>query len=256
MEADHNVLTYKDGRPIYELSGTEIAFPQELDGGIYVYFYCDAQVEPGLFYKALDELPPKFRSSDVTAEREWDIGSDMEARRFVDAHFRGIGNVEGDPTFEEQRAFLDERPALKARIFTHGYNLIVSPKADEAPTGKLKLGNIERAVEARRFLYSPAEDRIEIVDLKHLHRRATEEDRIRYKRTLRILDRGRTQTIRTDWRGIESLYDGLVTGIEGALVNGEPCTEENKDSWLRRVMLIDKVFAVGRIFSATAIKNG
>lgn len=258
MQSDKNVLV-QDGKEFYyELGAEEVAFPLEVwqDGAAFLAsFLVDAQVDSAEIRRFLGEISGRFRASDFGDEREFEGGDDSEVRKFIDAHFREILGIEGNPGREDQVAFLDANPQLKVRIFSEGYDRIFAPDPGEEAPAKLRIGLGPLAVRCKRILYSPATESVETVRFSHHYHRETEEDRIRRRRALRLAEKGRFQSIRVDWLAIEKLYDKLVFQVDGMRINGEACTEENLAVWQPKVLLTDKSFVVGQIFGRTSVKN-
>jgi hypothetical protein len=254
-----NVATVKQDGVYYELSGEEVIFPLQFEQGgqdVVGYFKMDAQVGSHEVKAFLDDLMPKTKTSDLPDEIESEAGDDAGVRAFVTKHFRGILGIEGDATPEQMLAWLDANPQIKMRVYTEGYgNLIV---AGEEGTGKLKLvlGSAEQEVKARRPLYVPELDAVTPVPVSFKHRRVTEEDRIRHRRAGKQITKGRRQIVRINWDTIEQLADSLLTGLGGFLINDQLCTEANKNAWLPKLQLSDKLFFVNRVFSRVAVKNG
>ncbi|MBZ5499520.1 MAG: hypothetical protein LAP85_24235 [Acidobacteriia bacterium] len=254
-----NVAVIKQDGVFYELSGDEVIFPLQFEQGgqdVMGYFAMDAQTGAHEVKAFLDDLMPKTKASDMPDETELEAGDDVGVRAFVTKHFRGIQGIEGEATKEEMLAWLDANPQIKARVYTEGYgNLIV---AGEEGTGKLKLvlGSVEQEVKAKRPLYVPELDAVTAIPVSFKHRRVTEEDRIRHKRAGKQVTKGRRQIVRINWDTIEQLADSLLTGLGGYLIGDQPCTEANKNAWLPKLQLSDKLFFINRVFSRVAVKNG
>jgi hypothetical protein len=254
-----NVVQYVDEVPAYDLTGQNVCFPLRMEQGgadLMAYFVMNAQVPAHEVKSFLSDMVMRFKSND-SDEREMEFGEENGCRKFIEKNFRGIIGVEGDPSLEDMKAWLDDNPDIKTRIFREGYDRVMLDAEDEPVRKGLVIGRaIENPVKTKLILYSPERETIESVKVTHVCRKETEEDRIRYKRSSRMADKGRTQIIRFNWDVIEQLYNSLITSLSGAYLNGEPCTEKNKDGWLRLVPISWKVFVVSRIFSKVAVKNG
>ena len=252
-----NVVTYRDDEPRFELTGDEIGFPLTLDqGGVEVvaHFIMSAQIPAHEIKNILDDMMHRYKANEATGERELEPGDDTACRALIDRNFVTIAGVEGEPTKEELRAFLDANPLLKVRLFTEGYDRVLVD-TDDIVKPKLVIGAGPASIRAKRVLYSPLRDRVESVSLKHIYTRETEQDRIRYRRAGKQVERGRFTIFRLNWDQIGQMYDTMIQAVEGMEVAGEPCTAANKADWVARVPFNDKAFVVMRIFSRTAVKN-
>jgi nitrate reductase NapAB chaperone NapD len=254
-----NVAVAKEDGIYYELSGDEITFPLQFDQGgedVVGYFVMDAQVGSHEIKAFLGDLMPKTKSADLADETEMESGDDAGVRAFVTKHFRGILGIDGEATKEEMTTWLDVNPQIKTRIYTEGYGNINI--ATEEGTGKLKLvlGSGEQEIKAKRLLYVPALEGPAVLNLTFKHRRVTEEERIRHRRAGKQVQKGRRTIVRINWDTIEQLSDSLISGLGHFLINGEACTEANKNLWLPKLQLSDKLFFVNRMMSKVAVKNG
>jgi len=243
----------------YELTGDEIIFPLQFDQGgqdVMAYFAMDAATGSHETKSFLDDLMPKTKASDLADETETEAGDDANVRAFVTKHFRSIQGIEGEATREQMLAWLDANPQIKTRIYTEGYSNLIA--ASEEGTGKLKLvlGGAEQEVKAKRPLYVPALESVAVLNLTFRHRRITEEDRIRHKRAGKQVQKGLRTIVRINWDTIEQLADSMLTGLGGFVINGQECTEANKNQWLPKLQLSDKLFFVNRVMSRITVKNG
>ena len=255
-----NVLAYKDTQHKYDFGADEIAFPilLEQDGTeVVAYFVMDAQYPSSEIKSFYADMMGRSKASDLTGERENEAGDDSGAGKFVDNHFRRILGIDGDPSIEEQKAFLDANPRLKSRIFSEGYDRVTLDIEEDAKPAKLRLGGSDNpVVKARRILYDPQTDRVVFSRLDHKYRRETEEDRIKFRRAFKLIERGRYSQVRANFDLLEQLYDSMVESIGNGLYNGEPCQDNTSMAWKPLVPISDKVFVVTRIFSRLSVKNG
>jgi len=252
-----NVAVVKEDRIAYELTGEEIAFPLQFDQDgqeVLSYFVMDAQTGNHEVKAFLDDLMPKSKSADMD-ETEMESGDDSGVRGFVTKHFRGILGIDGEATKEEMLAWLNDNPHIKTRIYTEGYGNISIVTEDGVGKLKLTLGSASQEIKAKRVLYVPEMEGSAVLNLSFKHRRVTEEDRIKHRRAGKQVQKGRRTITRINWDVIEQLSDSLIMGLGGFLINGEPCTEENKKSWLPKLGMSEKLFFVNRVMSRVAAKN-
>ena len=80
---------------------------------------------------------------------------------------------------------------------------------------------------------------------------------------VRLLDKWRhdnqrrqEQYVEANWDVIELVYDRRAKSLDGAVINGEPCNEANKDKWCPLVPFTMKVFVLGQVMAENEIKNG
>ena len=254
-----NVIVHQD-RPCYDFAGDEICFPIAFqigaDNEVLIFFHCDAQYQQQEVKAFLNDSLAGYKTTDSGA-RELDVSDDSAISRFVEKHLRRASGpvIDGEPSKEATIGWLRDN-GYTARIYREGYDRILPDDQEEAAP-KLTLTRAESVtITSRRVLYCPeTEDCATVVRLAHVRRKETEEERIHYRRAARLSERGRRQTIRFDWDVIARLYDGGAKSIQGGLVNGKPCTEENKSEWLALVPFLEKAFVVGQQFSRTILKN-
>lgn len=254
-----NVAVVKEDGIYYELNGDEIIFPLTLEqGGAEVagYFAMDAQTGSHEVKSFLDDLLPKSKSADISDETEMEQGDDSGVRAFVTKHFRGLVGIEGEATSEEMKAWLDGNSQIKTRIYTEGYGNITPATEEGTRKLKLVLGAGSDEIKLHRILYVPELNKPRILTLSMKHRRVTEEDRIRHKRAGKQVQKGRRTITRINWDTLEQMADSLITGLGHYLIDGEPCTEANKNAWLPKLQISDKIFFINRVMSRVAVKNG
>jgi hypothetical protein len=247
---------YMDGvDPKWELNADEICFPLQLDqGGLQViaYFHVDAQYRATELRTFLDDLTFRYRDSD-SGDRDIEFGDETAAKDFVRKHFRSISGVDGNPTREQCVAWLDENPNVLSLIWSQGYSRIIPDDSDEMG-GKLVIGSFQsQSVKHRRILYSPQTQSVHPIQIKHVLKRETEADRITHRKAMRQTEKGKVSFFRFNWDVISGLYDRLIQGVEGVVVDGKPASVEDI---IRLMPLPDKVAVIGKIFARTAVKNG
>jgi hypothetical protein len=254
-----NVIVYDEDKPKYELTGEEVVFPLVLDqdgSNVIAYFHMDAQIPAAEIKSFVGDMMSKLKASEQGDEREYALGDETECLKFISKHFKGISGTAEEASLDEMKEFLDANPELKLRIFREGYDRTLL-YVDEliAKRGLSLTRKADYGVKARHFLYSPEQQRIEELVIKHNTRKETEEDRIRYKRAVRVAEKGKYQIFRYNWDTLEQIYGSLIQSIDGMLIDGNPCIEQNKDAWLPKVPFLVKMFVVNRIFNRLAVKN-
>lgn len=253
-----NVIVYDKDVPKYELNAEEIVFPLVLDqdgNSVVAFFHMDAQTPAHELKAFLNDMMSKSRAGGSPDETEQVPGDEMECRAFVMKHFRTISGIDGDGIGrEEMIAWLDENPPIKSRIFKEGYD---GAQLDVDETvRRLTLARVaESSIKTKKVLYSPERKAVEEVKIKYILRKETEEDRIRHKRASKLIEKGKFQLVRFNFDTLEQMFKDLILRIEGALINGAPCTEQNRDEWIPKVNFLDKLFVLQRVFSRMAVKN-
>ena len=88
------------------------------------------------------------------------------------------------------------------------------------------------------------------ISLAHIHRPKTSVDSLKYSqaRKERVLKKG-ARKITFNYQQLGALYDSLVTSLRGFLVNGEPCTEENRADWQPLVPFFIKRYTIVLLFA-------
>jgi len=255
-----NVLVFKDDNSFYELTSEEVIFPIELeDNGvpIIVPFLMDAKYRSGEVKPFLNELMPEYINADVGNTQEMTLGDDKGVVNFIDNHFREILGHDSDVTPDQQKQWLDEQaPHIKPLIFTEGYNLIL-PDADESRSVNLSFSVSDtRTVKNKRILWDAKSANIESVKFKHVLSKPTAVDSHNYKKSTRMIRRGKVTQVSVNFDVVENLYNRLVKSVDGFLYEGNNCEESNKDVWVGSVPLTDKVYVVNKLFSRSNLGNG
>jgi hypothetical protein len=255
-----NAVVYpeKDGLAKYELNAEEVTFPLvlEQDGcEVVAYFLMDAQVPAHEIKSFLNDMLVRFKTND-SDEREYATGDESECMKFVAKHFRSILGISEDATVEDMKEWLGANPDTKLRIFKEGYDRILLDVDETVAKKGLSLTRkAEPGVKIKLFLYSPEKGQIEELHIKHVTRKETEEDRIRYKRAVRVAEKGKYQMSRYNLDVLEQMYGNLIQRIDGMLLDSVPCTEENREAWIPKVPILMKVYVVNRIFNRLSVKN-
>ena len=249
-----------------ELSGDTISFPLMFNAGKTIaYFHMDYGVREDDLADIITSMGTRYKSIDGTQKRERSMVDETAAHKFVMEHLKGITPVAGDPDLEQMKAWLDKKAHVKSRIFREGYDRIEAIDDDDSISESngsgvlnlsLDLDSETTTITARRWLYCPDTDQQMWVSIDHVMTEATTEDWREYRKAVKIYETGREQTIVLKYGVLAKLYRKNIKRLDGAVINGQTCTEANKKDWVERVLLNDKVFVVNTQFDRTALKNG
>lgn len=262
-----NAVVFKDETPFLELTAEEFVFPvltpdEQFTVLFHMKRYRSADVKK--FYSEL-VYPKRERVGNALVFKAADHEA---AKKFVDAHFLRMGGVkteEGqEATIEQQREWLDEHPDFKLAVFRQGYdNIMQAPSMNgnghhaEKPQGLVLFKAEDHKVPSRWKLWSTEKDEAENVIVTHHLARLTQQDRHQYNTAIQLHDNQRRQEqyVEANWDVIELVYDRRAKRLDGALLDGEPCNEANKDKWIPLVPFTMKVFVLGQILAENEIKN-
>lgn len=248
--------------PHLELSAEELVFPIAPDpaSDVQVQFY----MKPGLPHELkafFDDLFPRRRELAASGQQEIEAGDTAGCHAFIDKNFIRLGNVQNEdgsePSLQQQIAFLNSNPDLKTRIYGEGYVAIKSDVDGDVPVSKkLTIGiATEATITTGIRLYDPERGKEQAIRIGHQFRSITEEDRIKYRRVIKVVEHRNRQIVKVNCDEIESLYGKTVQRLTGALVGGVPCTESNKAEWLPRVLFTHKAMATNLLFGQVQAKN-
>ncbi len=212
----------------------------------------------------LVEISPVFREDG--AEVEVNINEVSSPADFVRNHFVALTNVAIDdkgtePSVDQKRMFLEANPHLYGRIFRECImgGIKLAPEAEEDVTKAffiLDMNARGSEVKMEVELVDPKAQTI-LIPVVHKMAKESEKDRSRYNRAQKT----RMRTHKGEWRVatnydiIRNLYNNLVEGLEGILLEGQPLTANNKTAWVDLVPFFWKVTAINELFKAVRVKN-
>ena len=258
-------LSEKDGNPILELGASEQAFPCVLPNRrkILVHMTRPEKNHPiinlyqagGVRMKVLSEGRLELISDDLS-----------HAIPFFNRHFARITKLNGDAlkspsTREDQLAWIGRHRGLRleeevvqngvlsANITTKDFQDPDSDELEEEIGGSVglyvRVWNEELQTTVR-------------VRMTHHHREITELDNTKWQRATgrSEMDQEEREFKRKEnYAMISDLYLALFNQVDGVVLNGDPCTTENRSQWVHRIPFNWMYMAVTRAFQGTAIKN-
>jgi hypothetical protein len=177
-------------------------------------------------------------------------------RDFVDEHFEFLYGTSTDDRAVHGK-YLDERPYLKGRIFREGVQGISYEDVEEelpeedaeessVPIFDIMAGETDREIQVYQTLFSMERKRPETVEMTHTLREVRELDYQKYRKatTRQLNARARKLKSVEDYNLLSSIYDGLVKSVSNAVIDGVPCSEDNKKEWAELVPLEHKLLVL------------
>lgn len=255
---------YQGEQPVVELAAEEWIYPISTPNGRLKLNIHLKPYSPYAVKKFLDLILPRRKAR--TAQQSV-LDSDYTCvMPFVDDHFLGLSGVTMEdgttPTAEQQKAWIDQNSDFKIRAFRDGVdNISLRKREEETPvaTGRvvLVMGRPESLIETDIGLHSKGTRRDELIRVNHALARMSESDRHQYDRAIKLIEdtRARETFLEANWDVIEGLYNKLVKSLTGAVLAGEPCTESNKDAWVKVVPFCWKVYVMSMAYQEVELKN-
>ena len=251
-----------DESPALELAAEEFVFPLTVEQGgeQYIALFHMGPYQPRELIDFLDKSAKEFRSSGrarVIVEASADPGySDL-----FDRHFIRLSGIEGEPSVEEQKAWLAKHGLLKRRAVQEGYGgaEILESVDGSAPPHGLRLAELtSNRIALVWNLWSIEQSRAEPITITHLLRSETVEDQRRYTLATGRLEthtRKGTWKVLIDHAAVCALYDTMAEEVTGCVVNGLACKAENKAVWAGLIPAWHKVAVLLEVFTGGSIKN-
>ncbi len=259
------VLQYReDGTPVYELTGDELVFPI-VDGPREFYVHM-------LQYRFQDF---KDLMADVGIRMKPQAGGIVQMvpadpaavipffwKYFI--RLSGVVKKDGsEPTVEEQIAFIKANPKMRIPETTvlQGYGGIrpLEPQVeDQSRTLVIDDVGDENVVRTYLWLHDPQKGESYRVLLSHRFRPSKERDvRIYTQATGQSQMNTRKQEMirRENLDSLEILYRETILEAPGFTIQGEPCTEANKDLWAGKIPLWHMTNALDELYRGVQVKN-
>lgn len=267
QETRLRAVVQRDGRNFVELAAPEWCYSiptadERYRVLVYVSPYDAHEIKK--FYDLVLPRRKRRTASEVSIES---CGRD-KILAFVDRHFLRLGGVAlpdgSEPALEQQRAWLDENPQFKGLIFETGFDRVGVRDGEDEPAPETRaimiLGRSEYRIRGGIRLWDEQQSCNVVIPLVHVLGRFSESERHQYDRAIKIIENSRRGEIyaEANWDVVGLLYQHHVQAIEGALLDGQPCTAANRDGesgWLARVPFIWQIFAMGRAISEVALGN-
>lgn len=281
MNTAPSAVTILNSKPHLELLAPEVAFRIDTASGKPIFFhmrpYSFDEIKAGL-----RALKGKIKDTGTTLISQ--DGDPAALLPLFDVTFLRMSNVilnpgdSGPPSIEDQRAWLDRNPRLKARVVNEGFCTVflinaesgediampgvsVNGKPVDAPVVLDELLPIDTengaVVEYVYRLHAPATNSDELVRVRHQFEPETAQDYNIYDRaSRREIEKGSGfQSVDVDHDRLNKLYDRTIRGVDGFLVGGLPCTAANKAVWTAQVPYYHKLIALDARFADVTKKN-
>ncbi len=253
-----SAITWNGKKPLWDFKETA-AYPviiKQKKGDVTAYIYLSPYTP-----EELKEILRKATSGYRREKRDVEIV--REDRNIYtplcDNHFVKFGNSTGTPS--EQKAWLDKYSEFKPEFIEHTFGGLQmdTKKSEDEDNGMLDISlELSGAIAVYQELYDPATDKIVRVDMVHEYSHPTEAQYREYRgaRRNKFLRRSTLWTITEQHGTLEKLYDAVIQKVDGAAVEGVPCTLDSKSHWLPSVPLWHKLWIVDQIFGELVEKNG
>jgi hypothetical protein len=258
-----SAVVYVDGKPCLELAADRYIYPINTPDDQFKLYVAMRVYEAYAIKKFYDQIIPK-RKRRTTAENTVETPDMADMRTFVLDHFESFtGAVLADgsaPGPEQQKLWLEENSTFLERIFRLGIDSVgPRERPDEARLGKaiLLFGQKEQKIHLEFRLYSPERKFEEVLRPIAIIDKLTQSDKHQYDKAISIIEnsrRGETYT-EANWDVIEQLCNQRLKCLEGAVIDGQPCTAINKESWVKRLLLIPKIYIMSQAIQDVEIKN-
>lgn len=258
-----NAVVFIEGKPKLELGAEVYVYPITTPGDRHKLMVSMRAYEPYAVKKFYDEVIPR-RKARSTTERAVIQGDRAGIREFVMGHFlsfEGATLEDGtEPTPVEMADWLHENPAFVERIFREGVDALKpSEESEEETPGKaiLVFGKKEHRVPFEMRLYAPERKTEEVLSLVAVLERFQQPDKHRYEKAIAYIENSRKgeSFVEANWDVIEQLCNHKLLRLEGAVINGEPCVEGNREAWIPRLPMIAKIYAAAQATQDIDIKN-
>lgn len=260
-------LTYVDNTPVWDVKADLITFALPMkDGKLMLPVlrqHTDPEAKTGFFKEAAFALKKATSGIKLKGDNiELPDLNEAPLQNFVDAHFDHFVGVSSD-NFSAHRAWLDARPFMKSRIFREGVQGI----SYEAPEESLDSGDDfifdimesekEREVEIFQKLFSVEKTRVETVVMSHFVREVTENIYQKYRKatTRQLNSRQKKLTNLEDYSLLSEVYNDLIVRVDGMVVGGVACAEDNKSDWVNLVPLEHKLLVLAVLMREIEGKN-
>lgn len=259
---DSHAIVYVDDRPCLDLTAKEFIHPvltMDERWKIYVHLSAYEPYEIKRFYSDISFMRKQRTASESLLEPRSVEG----VYDFVDKHFLGLTGVELEdgsaPTREKALEWLNENPLMKTRIFRECIDRVGPRQVQDDDGGRpiLVVGRVSHRVPTEAILYHPVRCKEETIKMVHTLERLTETDRYNYDKAISIIENARRRELYTDtnWDVIEIMYNRKVKSLEGACLDRTPCTESNKEMWMKLVPFTVKIYVMAQAVGGIELKN-
>lgn len=232
-------LVFKDGVPHYELAATElkIAMQQRLDSGTIHHLPTTLSVpKPENVFNLLEAQ--KVVTRPIAGEDG--VTEDVRLNPDVDAGFFDEHVVEVFHRNKNRKQTKDEIEQLgllynfKANTVNRGFLKVLGPAHEEDEQAEELLPS--KPVVSLSYLLADENGDEHRVSISMTFRLRTAADVHEMRRAIRsrTLKDG-SQLTMIKHRRLSKLFRSMIRSAEGLLVDGKPCTEENRSEWVDKV---------------------
>jgi hypothetical protein len=266
QEQKLQAVWFLDDIPNLELAATEYVFPIYVQDGQFKLLLRMKSARASAIKRFYDTLMIK-RKTRTRSETEYRTSDLPGVKSFIDDHFISLAGATledgSEASLDDQREWLNQNESFKVRIFREGYDAFtdaVTAEEQAEPKGRpvLVLSKPDHNIKVNWTLYSESTANDEVIKFVVTMERLTKTDSFQYEKAFRLIENTKTaeRYIETNWDVIESMFDRKAKKIAGALINGQPCGEENKEQWVKLVPFSMKVFVLAKMAEEVEIKNG
>jgi hypothetical protein len=230
---------------LLELSAPDFVLPLtiEEEGTEFRVFFRMKTYSALSIKQLMNTIGAKFRK--VAGTRVTIVPSNRETcYPFFDSHFIEMIGVDG--SIEEQKAFLDENPHIKAQVVADvligGVEL---EKPEEITTLKLALSGVKKKAIKTSIRLAPNPPEETVFTLIHHFQPIAVSHYAKYDRAVENEFNTRRDefSATTDYDTVDRLYNELIESVEGATTHGAECGTGNK-GWENTIPFVMKAAAI------------
>lgn len=258
-------VCYIDDQPHLDLAADSYIYPINTPDDQFKLYVELRPYQPFEVKRFYDLCIPR-RKQRTAAERSIQSPDFSEMRSFVLDHVIGFSGAQledgSEPSQEQQLEWIKENPKMQERVFRLGVDA-VAPRIQEspAPSGKaiLLFGQKEHRINLEIKLYSKEKKREETIPYTAVLKKLTESQYHQYDKAITIIENARRSEMyqESNWDVIEQLCNQNLNYLQGAVViEGKPCSADDKDTWIKQVPLIHKIYMMAQITQGVNLKNG
>ena len=260
-----SAVQIKEGRAYFELSATEWVFQliKEQSGhDVPIRFH----VKPYL----ASEIKRMLNATGVVMKTDGGanllmLPGNRDACLPVFQHnFLRMGNItkqDGtEPTVEEQLKFIETRGWQADIVLSTygGFSMVPKPEGEQTTGFVFLMAEPESRVDLLVKLWCEETGAVEEITCVHRLRSASAQQRFDYTQATagrQLNSRKGEVRSQEDYDAIERLYDAMILGIDGAVIEGVPCTSDVGELWIPKVPFWHKSVVIDEAFRRDSLKN-
>ena len=248
-------------KPFYELNGDLIPllFKVVRDGTPFHLEIAARQYSPNRLAQMLRDRQFVDRpAEDERGATDLDRPPLDIERDFFDEHFAHAHLIKRDGSHrelsKEQLIEIDAWSDIKAQFVNIGLNGIHTETSTEASDDLDLLLSPEPCIRNFTFLSNGSDEAR--VEMGHYYKPPSAEAAFRYRKAMKVrTGRSREQKVVVDYRALGELYRIVIRRVDGMLINGDPCAEDNREDWKKKVPLYIQIDVITQIFQKSDLKN-